>query len=93
MKKVFIRGAIVAAFAAIAGYGVYANQERTKMMSKEMSEVLLENAEALASGESLGCGRAAYEYDNDWYEDTKHFTKCQSGCPDAEGTSPKYIDC
>lgn len=93
MKKFITKVAMAAAFAAVAGYGVYSNQEKTRVMSKEFSEILLENVEALASGESLGCGRAAYEYDNDWYEDTKSFTKCQSGCPDAEGTTPKYTDC
>lgn len=93
MRKLATKVAIVAALSTVAGYGVYANQTKTKEFSEEMSEVLLENVEALASGESLGCGRAVYEYDNDWYEDTKHFTRCQRGCPDAEGTSPKYIDC
>ena len=47
MKKVFIRGAIVAAFAAIAGYGVYANQKP----QTTLSETTMANMEALAQGE------------------------------------------
>lgn len=39
--------AFVAAFAAFAGYGVYANQK-----ANTMSDLMLANAEALASGES-----------------------------------------
>lgn len=45
------------------------------------------------SGGNYGCGYAAYEWDQDWYEDTKHFTKCINGCPEGEGTSPKYVQC
>ena len=43
MKKNIMKIALVAAVAAMAGYGVYANQ--TKEM---MSDVMLENVEALA---------------------------------------------
>ena len=46
MKKNIMKVALVAAVAAMAGYGVYANQ--TKEM---MSDVMLENVEALATGE------------------------------------------
>ena len=47
MKKNLLKVALVAAVAAaMAGYGVYANQ--TKEM---MSDVMLENVEALATGE------------------------------------------
>ena len=50
MKKNFLKVALVAAVAAMAGYGVYANQ--TKEM---MSDVMLENVEALADYEgSIG---------------------------------------
>ena len=46
MKKNIMKVALVAAVAAMAGYGVYANQ------SKEMmSDVMLENVEALATDE------------------------------------------
>lgn len=44
MKKNIMKVALVAAVAAMAGYGVYANQ--TKEM---MSDVMLENVEALAN--------------------------------------------
>lgn len=45
MKKM-IKIAFVAAFAAIAGYGVYANQK-----SEVLSDLTLANVEALAGGE------------------------------------------
>lgn len=49
MKKM-IKIAFVAAFAAIAGYGVYANQK-----SEVLSDLTLANVEALAgSGETHG---------------------------------------
>lgn len=57
MKKV-IKLAFVAAFVAVAGYGVYANQT-----SNAMSDLALANVEALAQGESGGGGsycRAPY---------------------------------
>lgn len=46
MKKI-MKIAFVAAFAAVAGYGVYANQQ-----SEAMSDLMLANVEALARGES-----------------------------------------
>lgn len=48
MKKV-IKLAFVAAFVAVAGYGVYANQT-----SNAMSDLALANVEALAQSESSG---------------------------------------
>ena len=45
MKKM-IKIAFVAAFAAIAGYGVYTNQK-----SEALSDLALANVEALAGGE------------------------------------------
>ena len=45
MKKM-IKIAFVAAFAAVAGYGVYANQQ-----SEAMSDLMLANVEALADCE------------------------------------------
>ncbi len=90
MKKIFYTMAVAAAL--FAGYSAYNAQN-----SNELSDVALANVEALAgsseSGISYGCGRAVYESDDDWYEDTKTFKWCSSGCPDAEGTSPKYINC
>lgn len=49
MKKM-IKIAFVAAFVAIAGYGVYAN-----LKVESMSDLMLANVEALARGESDGC--------------------------------------
>ena len=51
MKR-FLKYAFVAAFAAIAGYGVYASQK-----SDAMSDLALANVEALASGESSTTNR------------------------------------
>ena len=51
MKKI-MKIAFVAAFAAVAGYGVYANQQ-----SEAMSDLMLANVEALASGESSTTNR------------------------------------
>ena len=45
MKKI-MRIAFVAAFATVAGYGVYTNQR-----TETMSDLMLANVEALASGE------------------------------------------
>lgn len=47
MKKNILKVAFVAAFAIIAGYGVYATQTCT-----DLSDITLENVEALAAGES-----------------------------------------
>ena len=49
MKKV-IKLAFVAAFVAVAGYGVYTNQT-----SDAMSDLVLANVEALANSESDMC--------------------------------------
>ena len=50
MKKV-IKLAFVAAFVAVAGYGVYTNQT-----SDAISDLALANVDALAQGESGGGG-------------------------------------
>lgn len=47
MKTNILKVTFLAAIAAIAGYGVYANQTK-----ETMSDVMLENVEALATGES-----------------------------------------
>ena len=56
MKKM-IKIAFVAAFAAIAGYGVYANQK-----TDVMSDLALANIEALASGETAKCTDSCKEW-------------------------------
>ena len=48
MNKKLIRLAFAAAFVAIAGYGIYANQK-----TDSMSELMLANVEALANDETL----------------------------------------
>jgi hypothetical protein len=60
-----------------------------------LSDLQLENIEALSSNEStgFGCGYAAYEKGDAWYEPTRYFTSCKSGCPESSGTTPKYIYC
>ena len=65
MKK-FMKIAFVAAFAAIAGYGVYANQK-----TDVMSDLALANIEALAdggegSGDCYGCAIYAIGICKDW---------------------------
>ena len=65
MKKM-IKIAFVAAFAAIAGYGVYANQK-----SEVLSDLTLANVEALAgsgegSGDCYGCAIYAIGICKDW---------------------------
>ena len=59
MKKM-IKIAFVAAFAAIAGYGVYANQK-----SEVLSDLTLANVEALARYEDGECPNGCLtEYDS-----------------------------
>ena len=55
MKKFIFKVALVAAFAAVAGYGIYTNQT-----TETMSDAMLANVEALASDESgvtITCSR------------------------------------
>lgn len=49
MKIRFLKTSILAAFALVAGYGAYNAQKTT-----EMSDTVLANVEALASGETNG---------------------------------------
>ena len=54
MKKKFFKLTLAMAFAAVAGYGIYANQTK----EQTMSDIMLENVEALArdeSGSSVSC--------------------------------------
>jgi len=48
MKKTIIKSAFVAACIAVAGYAVYHSQNEVKL-----SELAMENVEALAGGESV----------------------------------------
>lgn len=47
MKKLSLKVAVVIAFVTVAGYGVYSSQKS----NKTMSELTLENLEALADNE------------------------------------------
>lgn len=47
MRKKVLRAALMAAVVAVAGYGVCTNQTK----EQAMSDIMLENAEALAGGE------------------------------------------
>lgn len=54
MKKIIVKTTFVAAFVTIAGYGVYANQEKT-----ELSDIMLANVEALANDTEIMNGYAS----------------------------------
>ena len=85
MKKKLFGGISVLAIVAVAAFNVNQNQK------SDMSLLALANVEALANSEYGGnnCGRAVYEYDNDWYEDTKNFRRC-GDCAWVQGTRPQY---
>ena len=58
MKKNIIRAALFAVFAFVAGYGVYTSQKETSM-----SDLAMENVEALARGEENPlCPNGCYCY-------------------------------
>lgn len=50
MKKNILKSVFVSAFALVAGYSVYASQQKV-----EMSDLAMANVEALASRESSTC--------------------------------------
>ncbi len=58
MKKFILKATMVAAFAAVAGYGVYAGQKE----ETTLSDTALANVEALARGESDGLCRTNADY-------------------------------
>ena len=60
------------------------------------NDIAISNIEALTSDSekpSYGCGRAAYQWDNEWLANTVQFRECMSGCPHQKGTSPLYQQC
>ena len=90
MRKNMMKVALVAAVAAMAGYGVYANQ--TKEM---MSDVMLENVEALAEREESGTGNydideqvTQHSYNGEVYKESKVINCYEGGSFDC--TSGKY---
>ncbi|MDR0537714.1 MAG: NVEALA domain-containing protein [Tannerellaceae bacterium] len=89
MKKFFLSGAVVIV-AALAGWNFQQNKSKVVL-----SDVGLANVEALAQesgGSSGGCGTAAYEYNDNWYEDSKNFRRC-GDCIWVRGTQPQYTTC
>lgn len=89
-KKTILSSIFAIALVAVAGMGI----NKSVNNDANLSDLALANVEALAADETgNGCGYAAYEWDNDWYEDTKNFIKCTTNCPEGSGTSPKYINC
>lgn len=56
MKKLSLKVAVVVAFVAVAGYGVYSSQKS----NTTMSELALANVEALASGEGTSSDCSYY---------------------------------
>ncbi|MDR1582929.1 MAG: NVEALA domain-containing protein [Prevotellaceae bacterium] len=88
MKKYILGGIAAVVIAVLAGVNVNLNSQ-----DNELSAISLANVEALAQGEGgSGCGFAAYEYNNNWYEDTKTFRRC-GDCTWVSGTSPQYTNC
>ena len=72
MKKNFLKYGFAVAFALVAGYGVYASQQKV-----EMSDLAMANVEALASGESGGYTKSSGQCpDPVWY---KRWVSCKSG--------------
>ncbi len=60
MKKKFFQVAFVSAVVAVAGYGMYENQSK-----ENLSNVMLENVEALATGEG-GSGDCDFYCEPNW---------------------------
>jgi hypothetical protein len=58
MKKIYVKYAFVAAFAFIAGYGVYISQQK-----ESMSDLAMANVEALANEVSIYPDCQAYCYE------------------------------
>jgi hypothetical protein len=93
MKKMILGGIAVIVIAVLAAVNVNMNSQSENLLS----DFALANVEALANGETgsgggSGCGFAAYEYNNNWYEDTKTFRRCGE-CVWVSGTSPQYTNC
>ena len=61
MKKLIFKVALVAAVAAMAGYGVYTNQTQ-----ETMSDVMLANVEALAGDGEVIIGIPCMYVPNNW---------------------------
>lgn len=87
IKTIYISAALLVGMCMYSAY-----QEQQYMYH----DVALANIEALTSDtEQLlyGCGRAAYQWDDSWLENTVQFHECMKGCPHQKGTSPLYTQC
>lgn len=83
-----IKIAFVAAFAAIAGYGVYANQK-----TDVMSDLALANIEALASDEGSGGGTCTVRV-SCGTGNSNDFVECSgSQCERHAGTFSRWVKC
>lgn len=82
MKKNFIKAAFVAAFASIAGYGVYTSQQKV-----EMSDLAKANVEALAQNEDGGSSNSW----SCWSQEKKGsgYWRCGNPCKYVDGASGK----
>ena len=80
MKK-FMKVAFVAIFAVTAGYGVYSSQK-----ADVMSELALDNVEALASGEGGNGENQCYQVYTpaDWFHSDQIFVDCYT-CTQKKG--------
>ena len=58
MKNLIVKVAFAAAFTAFAGYGFYANQERSKT---DLSDIMLANVEALSQYEQPDVADCTYD--------------------------------
>ena len=87
MKKKIIFAATAVFMAAAVSVFTYISSERNAM-----DELFSANVEALANTEAGNCGLAAYEYDDDWYEDCKYFRRC-GDCEWVKGSHPHYNNC
>lgn len=89
MKKKSLSAIAIVASAVIAGYNTFTSQKEVRL-----TDLALANVEALAGVEDDGgCTIGAYIWGDDWYLDTVHFYTCEPGCPEREGTSPKFREC
>ena len=79
--KTFMKVAFVAIFAVTAGYGVYASQK-----ADVMSELVLANVEALASGEGGNGENQCYQVSTPaaWFHSDQIFVACYT-CTQKKG--------
>ena len=84
MKKI----SMIAAFALVAGYSVYQSQQK-----EQMSDIALENVEALADGEVSENGYKCYSVYTpaDWFHSDQVFIDCYT-CTQKKGRNFDLMD-